>query len=330
MGVKVQGSRRQLASSDKVESANTHNQQSHDSYKIAPNTKCCIQGSAHMKRLFPIVVIGLLVVATICSAGCVSSSEGKVQVAGSTSVQPHAEVLARAFQQNNSNTRVYVQGGGSSAGIQAVGEGTAQIGMSSRDVKASELAKYPTLKPIAIAVDGIAIIVNPNNPVSNLTMNQTRDIFTGNVTNWNQVGGSDAKIDVVNREQGSGTRDGIQTIVLQGGNFGGGIVLSSTGAVRTAVSQDTNAIGYISSAEVDSSVKAVNVDNVAPTYNNIANRTYKIQRDFLFITKGDPSGLASQFLNFTLGSGGQALLKADGLVSISEAKTTSLTVSATK
>ncbi len=283
-----------------------------------------------MKRPSLTLVIGLLIIATLCSAGCVSSSEGKLQVAGSTSVQPHAEVLARAFQQNNSNARVYVQGGGSSAGIQAVGEGTAQIGMSSRDVKASELTKYPTLKPVAIAIDGIAMIVNPNNPVSNLTMNQTRDIFTGNVTNWNQVGGSNARIDVVNREQGSGTRDGVQTIVLKGGNFGGGIVLSSTGAVRTAVSQDTNAIGYISTAEVDSSVKALNIDNVAPTYSDIANRAYKIQRDFLFITTGDPSGLASQFINFTLSPGGQALLKADGLVPIIEAQNKSTATSAAR
>ncbi|MDD1721402.1 MAG: phosphate ABC transporter substrate-binding protein [Euryarchaeota archaeon] len=283
-----------------------------------------------MKRLFPILLVAVLVAAAVFEAGCASNSAGKLQVAGSTSVQPHAEVLARAFQQNNSGTRVYVQGGGSSAGIQAVGEGTAAIGMSSRAVKASEIATYPTLKPVAIAVDGIAMIVNPKNPVNNLTMNQTRDIFTGNITNWNQVGGSDATINVINREQGSGTRDGVQTIVLKGGNFAGGIVLSSTGAIRTAVSQDVNAIGYISSAEVDSSVKAVNIDGAAPTYDNIANRSYKIQRDFFFVTKGDPSGLASQFINFTLGAGGQALLKADGLVSISDAQNASMTTSATK
>ncbi len=283
-----------------------------------------------MHRVFPIVVTAIIVAATVCGAGCVSNNAGKLQLAGSTSVQPHAEVLAQAFQQNNSGTQVYVQGGGSSAGIQAVGEGTAQIGMSSRAVKASELAAYPALKPIAIAIDGIAMIVNPSNPVNNLTMNQTRDIFTGNITNWKQVGGSDATINVINREQGSGTRDGVQTIVLQGGQFSGGIVLSSTGAIRTGVSQDANAIGYISSGELDSSVKAINIDGAAPTYDNIANRTYKIQRDFLFVTKGDPSGLASQFINFTLSSGGQALLKANGLVSISEAKNTSSPASATK
>ncbi|MGZ8892549.1 MAG: phosphate ABC transporter substrate-binding protein [Halobacteriota archaeon] len=278
-----------------------------------------------MRKSIPFVLVSLLVAVAVFGAGCTSSTNSssgtKLQIAGSTSVQPHAEVLAKAFQQNHSGIRVYVQGGGSSAGIQAVGTGTAEIGMSSRDVKASEMSKYPTLEPVAIAVDGIAIIVN-SNTVSNLTTNQTRDIFTGNITNWNQLGGSDAKINVVNREEGSGTRDGVQTIVLKGGNFSGGIVQSSTGAVRATVSQDTNAIGYISSAEVDSSVKAVSIDGMAPTYDNIANRTYKIQRDLLFITKGDPSGLASQFLNFTLGPVGQALLKADGLVPISEAQNT--------
>jgi phosphate transport system substrate-binding protein len=279
-----------------------------------------------MRKSIPIVLVSLLVAVAVFGAGCTSSTNSssgtKLQVAGSTSVQPHAEVLAKAFQQNNSGIQVYVQGGGSSAGIQAVGTGTAEIGMSSRDVKASEMSKYPTLEPVAIAVDGIAIIVSPKNTVSNLTMNQTRDIFTGNITNWNQLGGSDAKINVVNREEGSGTRDGVQTIVLKGGNFSGGIVQSSTGAVRTTVSQDANAIGYISSAEVDSSVKAVSIDGMAPTYDNIANRTYKIQRDLFFVTKGDPSGLASQFLNFTLGPVGQELLKADGLVPISDAQNT--------
>ncbi len=280
-----------------------------------------------MKRFLPPIIVALLIAVTVFEAGCLSNSTGKLQVAGSTSVQPHAEVLAQAFMQNNSGTLVYVQGGGSSAGIEAVGAGIAQIGMSSRTIKASETQKYPDLKPVAVAVDGIAIVVNPNNPVNNLTLNQTRDIFTGNITNWNQVGGPDAKINVINREQGSGTRDGMQTIVLKGGNFTGGIVQSSTGAVRTAVSQDANAIGYISFAEVDSSVKAVSIDGVAPSYDTIANRTYKIQRDLLLITKGDPSGLASQFLNFTLGPGGQALLKQDGLVPINEAKNTSQTSS---
>lgn len=270
-----------------------------------------------MNKFKPIVLVSLLVASALFSAGCTSSTNGeKLQLAGSTSIQPQAELLAKAFRANNTGVQVYVQGGGSSAGIQSVGAGTCDIGMSSRAVKASEMTKYPTLKPVVIAIDGIAIIVNPKNPVSNLTMNQTRDILTGNITNWSQVGGSNANINVVNREEGSGTRDGIQLIVLKGGNFSGGIVQSSTGAVRSTVAQDANAIGYISFAEVDNSVTALSINGVAPTYDAIADGVYEIQRDLYFVTKGDASGVASQFINYTTSPSGQAILKANGLVSI--------------
>ena len=276
-----------------------------------------------MRKFIPIVVVSLLVALAVFGAGCTSSTNSssgtKLQLAGSTSVQPHAEALAKAFQANNSGVQVYVQGGGSSAGVTAVGTGTAAIGMSSANLSQSQLSQYPNLKPVPIAVDGIAVIVNPQNTVNNLTLNQTRDIFTGNITNWNQVGGSNAKINVVNREEGSGTRDGIQKIVLKGGNFGsGGITQSSTGAVRSYVAGDPNAVGYISFAEVDNSVKALSIDGVAPTYDTIANGTYPIQRDLLFVTNGDPSGNTKAFIEFTLSPAGQAILKADNEVSIND------------
>ena len=288
-----------------------------------------------MRKFIPIVVVSLLVALAVFGAGCTSSTNSssgtKLQLAGSTSVQPHAEALAKAFQANNSGVQVYVQGGGSSAGVTAVGTGTAAIGMSSANLSQSQLSQYPNLKPVPIAVDGIAVIVNPQNTVNNLTLNQTRDIFTGNITNWNQVGGSNAKINVVNREEGSGTRDGIQKIVLKGGNFGsGGITQSSTGAVRSYVAGDPNAIGYISFAEVDNSVKALSIDGVAPTYATIANGTYPIQRDLLFVTNGDPSGNAKAFIDFTLSPAGQAILKADKEVSISDASAAKVTTSAAK
>jgi phosphate transport system substrate-binding protein len=279
-----------------------------------------------MKKYAPLTLVALIVAIVVMSAGCTTSTNqtgtaGKLQLAGSTSVQPHAEALAKAFMANNTSVQVLVQGGGSSAGVTAVGEGTADIGMSSRNITASEKAKYPDLRPVPIAVDGIAIVVHPSNPVSSLTMNQARDILTGNITNWAQVGGNNAPINIVNREQGSGTRDGIVSIVLNGGNLSStGVTQSSTGAVRSFVAGDPNSIGYISSAEVTPIVKAVSINGVAPTYDNIANRSYKIQRDFLFITKGSPTGLAQSFLNYTLGSGGQALLKANGLVPINQAK----------
>jgi phosphate transport system substrate-binding protein len=284
-----------------------------------------------MKKYAPLALVAIIIAIVVMSAGCTANTNSsgnqtgtagnKIQLAGSTSVQPHAENLAKAFMANNTGVQVLVQGGGSSSGVTAVGEGTADIGMSSRNLTASEMAKYPDLKPVSICVDGIAFIVHPSNSVSSLTMSQARDIFTGNVTNWAQVGGKNVPINVVNREAGSGTRDGVVSLVLNGGNLTtGGVEQSSTGAVRSFVAGDPNSIGYISSAEITPVVKAVSINGVAPTFDNIANRTYKIQRNLLLITKGSPTGLAKSFMDYVLGSGGQALLKADGEVPITEAK----------
>jgi phosphate transport system substrate-binding protein len=287
-----------------------------------------------MKRFLPIVLVLLLVALAAVGAGCTSSttSGAKVQLAGSTTIQPHAELLAKSFQANNTNIKVFVQGGGSSAGVTAVGMGTADIGMSSANLTASQLSLYPNLKPVPIAVDGIAIIVNPQNPVNNLTLNQLRDIFSGGISNWNQVGGPNQKINIVNREAGSGTRDGMQKIVLKGSRFSSsGITQSATGAVRSYIAGDPNAIGYISFAEVDNSVKTPGINGVIPTYNAIANGTYPIQRDLLLVTNGDPSGNAKAFIDFTLSPAGQAILKADKEMSINDVSVTRLaTTSATK
>jgi phosphate transport system substrate-binding protein len=273
-----------------------------------------------MKKKLLCITIALLIAVTVSGTGCTSNTSGaRVQVAGSTTIQPHAEALAKAFQTNNSSVTVFVQGGGSSAGVTAVGTGTADIGMSSANLTASQLARYPNLKPVPIAVDGLAVIINPQNPVNSLTLNQVRDIFSGSISNWNQVGGPNQQINIVNREIGSGTRDGIQKIVLKNGSFSSrGITQSSTGAVRSFVAADPNAIGYISFAEVDNSVKALGIDGVAPTYASIANGTYPIQRDLLFVTNGDPSVYAKAFLDFTLSPSGQAILKADNVVSIKD------------
>jgi phosphate transport system substrate-binding protein len=272
-----------------------------------------------MKNILAIVLVSSLVALAVFGAGCTSSTSGQtLQLAGSTTVQPDAQALAQAFMANNTNVKVNVEGGGTASGITAVGTGTAQIGDASANLTASQLAQYPNLQAHPICVDAIAIIVNPANNVTGLTMKQLRDIYTGNVTNWNQVGGTNAPITVINREQGSGTRDGIQKIVLNGGNFSGGVQQSSAGGVKTQVAQDPNAIGYVGTNEIDSSVKALNVNNVAPTYANVANGTYVIQRYLLLVTNGAPTGVAADFLNFTLSPAGQAILKAQGEVSLND------------
>ncbi|MGA3198469.1 MAG: phosphate ABC transporter substrate-binding protein [Halobacteriota archaeon] len=279
-----------------------------------------------MKKIFPIVLISLLVAVAVFGAGCTSSnnstsgSSNTLSLAGSTSVQPDAQALAAAYMTNNSGVTVNVVGGGTAAGITAAGTGTAQIGMASANLTASELAQYPNLQSIPICVDGIAIIVNPHNTaVNGLTINQVMNIYTGNITNWNQVGGSNAKIDVVNREQGSGTRSGIQSLVLKNGNFStGGITESSTGSVKSYVAGDTNAIGYIATNAVDSSVKALTINGIAPTYGNLANGTYVIERYLLYVTNGPATGLAQSFINYTLSPAGQAILKSQGEVALSD------------
>ncbi|MGA3359360.1 MAG: phosphate ABC transporter substrate-binding protein [Halobacteriota archaeon] len=277
-----------------------------------------------MKKILPIVLVSLLVAVAVFGAGCTSSTNNSttgstLNLAGSTSVQPDAQALAQAYMANNSGITVNVAGGGTAAGITAVGTGTAQIGDASANLTASQLAQYPNLKPQPICVDAIAIIVNPSNNVANLTLNQVRDIYTGNITNWNQVGGNNAKINVVNREQGSGTRDGVQKIVLKGGNFStSGIQQSSSGAVKSYVAGDANAIGYVAVNEVDHTVKALNINNIAPSYANIADGSYVIQRYLLFVTNGAPTGLAASFINYTLSPAGQAILKAQGEVSLND------------
>lgn len=240
---------------------------------------------------------------------------GSLQVIGSTSVGPYAEELASAFDEKNSGkTSVDVSQVGSTAGINAVLDGTADVGMSSRELTAAETAKG--LKTYEIAIDGIAVILNKDNPVSNLSTTQVREIYAGNITNWKQVGGNDAQIFVVTREPGSGTRGAFEELVMQkkANITTGAITQGSTGSVTAYLETNKNAIGYVSYGSLKDTVKAVQVDGVAPTTQSIKDRSYKIQRPFLFVTKGEPGGLAKAFIDYTLGSDGQAILAKHNLI----------------
>lgn len=240
---------------------------------------------------------------------------GSLTIAGSTSVQPFSEVLAEKFMVKNKKVKINIQGGGSSQGIEAAKSGAANIGSSSRDLKPEE--KTYGLAEFEIARDGIAVIVNPANSISDLSVEQARDIFLGKVTNWKEVGGKDANITLVSREAGSGTRDGFESLVMNKQPISDTAIISnSTGAVATTVAGDATAIGYISMAAVDSSVKALSINNVKPTKENVSNRSYKIQRPFIYVTKGKPTGLANAFINFVLSKEGQDILDKEGAVRI--------------
>jgi len=259
----------------------------------------------------------LLLVLSLVLVGCTPKKEQNmttITVAGSTSVQPIAEQLAKKFSEKNPNVKIEVQGGGSSVGIKAAMEGTADIGTSSRELKPEE----KTVKEFMIAKDGIVVIVNPANKVDNLTLEQVKKIFTGEIKNWKEVGGEDLKITVINREEGSGTRGAFEELVLGKGNTftSDAILQGSTGAVKSTVAGDKSAIGYISLGSVDSSVKKVKVDGVEATEETIINGTYKISRPFLFLTKNDPTGAVKDFIDFVLSPEGQDIISKEGFVKV--------------
>ncbi|HWR62371.1 MAG TPA: phosphate ABC transporter substrate-binding protein [Clostridia bacterium] len=252
-----------------------------------------------------------------------SGVSGSITVNGSTSVQPLAEELSKAFVGKNPGATIDIQGGGSGVGIKSAVDGVVDIGMSSRDLKPEE----KTLKEFKIAVDGIAVIVNPANGVTNLTMEQIFKIYTGEITDWKDVGGKAGKITVVTREEGSGTRGafielaGIQ--VKEGDNtvdktVANAITQGSTGAVMTTVAGDPNAIGYASfgSAKDKTDIKLVNVDGKECTEDNIYSGEYKISRPFLMLTQAEPTGLAKSFLDFVLSPEGQDIVGENGYLKV--------------
>lgn len=267
---------------------------------------------------------GLGLVACLGLSGCSSSEDsGTLTVAGSTTVMPIAEMAAEQFQEET-GTKVLVSGLGSSAGIEAVQNGTADIATSSRGLTAAEEASGDLVTTV-VALDGIAVIVNDANPVSDLTMDQLRSIYAGEITNWSEVGGDDLTILVVNRDEASGTREAFKKIVMDGTAFDrSAAVLPGTGQVRDVVSRTAGAIGYISIGFVSSdfttsTVKALAIDGVAATEENVENGTYPVSRDLYFFTKGDPSGKVEQYIELVLSDEMAQTIRDAGYLPMSDA-----------
>jgi phosphate transport system substrate-binding protein len=220
------------------------------------------------------------------------------------------ELLTAEYKKQHSNVSFNISATGSGDGIKAVPAETAEIGMSSRELSPAETGTG--IDEHLIAIDGIAVIVNAGNPVSNLTVDQIRNIYTGAVTDWSQVGGRAGRIAVVSREPGSGTRGAFEEIVkFQDKLVLGAIEFDGTGAVKAEISRNADAIGYISLGSVDNSVKTLGVDNVAATTANVVNGSYKIARPFLLLTKKGRTLNAetSAFLDWILTDAGQAIVE---------------------
>jgi len=238
---------------------------------------------------------------------------GQIQIAGSTTVQPLAEVLAEAFMDDNPDVTIEVQGGGSSVGVTSAGEGTVAIGNASRNVKESEFEEFPDLQVYTIAFDGITIVSNPDLQLLSLSIDQVKAIFAGEVTNYSEVGGPEAEIVVVSREEGSGTRAAFEELVMESGDEEAvisedALLQQSNGQIRTTVSTTPNAIGYISFGFLDESVNTVSIDGVEPSVVNVKNGAYPIFRPLNMLTNGDPDPLAQAFLDFILSADGQEIV----------------------
>lgn len=262
------------------------------------------------RRLAWLLISGSLIFFLIsCSRGSV---QNEIIVAGSTSVQPFADRWAEAFIKNRPGSFVNVQGGGSSAGIQAAKSGAADIGTSSRELKADE----KDLKEIVVARDGLAIIVHPTNHLRGLRLIEVRQIFSGEIPSWKYLGGPDKAITVVTREEGSGTRGAFQELVMAKSRISKrAIVEDSNGTVREIVAADPNAVGYISLGLVDDRVRALELDGVRASEESIWAGRYGLVRPFLFITSGEPTGMARDFVDFVLSPEGQDMIRKEGLLS---------------
>ena len=270
----------------------------------------------------------LLAVCLVLSLVACGSSENKevvseklsgtVSTDGSTSMEKVIGGLGEMFMERNSGITFTYNPTGSGSGIKAVQEGRCDIGLASRSLKTEEAESG--LTETVLAYDGIAVIVNLENPVSDLDVQTIAKIYTGEITNWSEVGGNDAEIVLVGREAGSGTRDGFESITGTEDACQYRQELTSTGDVITAVSQNPGAIGYASVASVKDTVKALTVGGVAPSNETILDGTYVIQRPFVLVTKADAelSAAAKAFFDYALSAEAHELIIAAGVVPASK------------
>ena len=240
---------------------------------------------------------------------------GTVATDGSTSMEKVIGYLSEAYMEENADVKVTYNPTGSGSGIQAVQEGRCDIGLSSRNLKDEEAKD---LVGTVVAIDGIAIIVNPENPVADLTIEQIAKLYKGENTNWKEIGGNDAPVVLIGREAASGTRDGFESITGTEDACKYSQELTSTGDVVQTVASNPNAIGYASLASVKDTVKAIDVEGVTPTTETIQDGTYKVQRNFIFVTKKNTelSGAAKAFFDFATSSAADKLIEEAGAVPV--------------
>jgi phosphate transport system substrate-binding protein len=272
-----------------------------------------------LKKFIGILFGALLITSFIGFSGCIGGDDSKdtLKVEGSTTVLPIAMESAKQFMIKHPEVNIEVSGGGSGVGVKAVGQGLADIGMASREIKDKEKETYSGLITHPIGLDGVAIVVNPKNPVKSITKEQIKKVYAGEITNWKELGGNDASITVYTRDEESGTREVFFEKALDKSEIlERATVVTSNGNMKSAVGGDENAIGYLSIGYIDNNVKGLEFNGVAPTEENVKNGKYTVSRNLNMITKGEPKGLAKEYLDFVLGPEGQEIVKNEGYMPI--------------
>ncbi len=245
---------------------------------------------------------------------------GSLSIAGSTTVLPIAQECANLFMEQHLQVDVSVAGGGSGAGVKSAGSGEVDIGEASRNIKASELLSYTDLVAFSVAKDSVAVIVNPENPLSgslDLTLEQVSEIFSGETTNWSELGGPDHEIEVYTREEGSGTREVFVDYAMDGKEFAANAgVKPSNGEMRAAVASNTYAVAYVSFGYIDDTVSAAKINGVEALVENVNNGQYPITRILWMFTKGMPDALEAAFIEYVQSPEGQAIVEDLGYIPI--------------
>lgn len=274
-----------------------------------------------MKKLMMIAAAAVIAAGTLAGCGGKDAESGSadnsqvVATDGSTSMEKVIGFLSEAYMEEHGDIKVTYNPTGSSSGIQAAAEGRCDIGLASRDLKEEERLD---LQETVVAIDGIGIIVNPDNPVTDLTLEQIGQIYTGEIKNWKEVGGSDAPVVLIGREAASGTRDGFEEVTDTKDKCQYSQELTSTGDVVQTVSGNPNAIGYASVASVNETVKLISVEGTAPTTETIQNGEYKVQRNFVLVTEKDASlsKAAQDFFDFATSPEADSIITEAGAVPI--------------
>ncbi|MCX6683375.1 MAG: phosphate ABC transporter substrate-binding protein [Methanoregula sp.] len=262
------------------------------------------------------------------SAPTTPGKKQTIKISGSTTVLPIVQKAADQYMSSHPEADIQVSGGGSGVGIQAIGAKMVDIGMSSREVTKDEMATYPGFVVTSVAQDGIAVIVNPANTIQFITLDQIKDIYLGKIIKWSEITGADVpntnnQIVIIGRDSASGTRTYFdETVLLKATPINRMLEKNSNGAVLQTVAQTPGSIGYVSIGFVSKEVKVLPIwynyqKIIAPTVDNVKNKTYPVSRDLYVITNGQPTGLAGDFLKYILSPEGQNIVADEGYVTLS-------------